>query len=250
MERDEFCPKHFRWETYMQRVGFAVAMSVSLTIMGSANLASAQEPCCHHHHHHPVLRAAAVAVRVTVHVALAPLKLLAHHHHHGCDDCGYGYEDGVDYGPGGLPHGAEPIDPGLPPAEAVYAPIVAPELIAGLSDEECRAAAAQAISRGVSLYRQGEVAVAREYFHEAAVLTPDVAATWGLCGVAAAAANDQQIAAVCANHVRAITANNAAERSNLSRTLAPIQGNSRVAFELLVRNTDVRLPTESLVNAQ
>jgi hypothetical protein len=240
----------------MRRVGIAVAMTVTLMMMGRANVASAQEPCCHRGH--PVLRATAVVLRGAVHLALAPLRLLAHHHH-GCGDCGYVYEygDAVGPGPGGAPHGAEPVEPGMlspagatPHEAAIYTPIVAPEAIDNLSAEECRAAAAQAISRGMNHYRRGELAVSREYFHEAAVLTPDVASTWGLCGIAAAAANDPQTAAICAERVRQLTANNTAERSNLYRTLAPIQGHSRAEFELLVRNTDARLPTESLVRAQ
>lgn len=234
----------------MRQIGLVVAVSLTLLVAGRANVASAQEPCCHHRHH-PILRATAVAIRGTVWVLMTPVRLVFHHHHHGC--CGYGYGDEgvVEYGPtDALPGGALPAGEAVAPAAAVYAPIVDPEKIDGLSAEECRTAAQQAIGRGLVAYRQGQIDVARAYFHEAAVLTPDVASTWALCGVAASAADDAKTAAVCATHVRLITTEDSSQRSAMYKTLAPIQGKSRVAFEQLVNAAGADQNIQNIASAQ
>ncbi|MGE0606760.1 MAG: hypothetical protein AB7O62_06505 [Pirellulales bacterium] len=235
----------------MQRFSLCLAMLACLAVSNKTEVASAQDPCCHCHR--PVLRAAAFLVRGTVHLVTAPIRLLVHHHHcHGCygyDCCygGYGYEvygdAGVGYGPAiGEEHVAPPhadvvfAAPFAAETLAVYQPIVEADAIGGLTADECRDAAGRAMAEGVGLYRRGDVAVARQYFDEASRLAPDMAAAWGLRGVAAAAAGDEAIAAECAQQVRLITASNDGERSNLYRTLAPVQGQSRVRFEQLVRN--------------
>lgn len=249
----------------MRRIRLAVILaSLSVGLLGSA---SAQEPCddccCHRH---PVLRGTAWVIRGAVHLVTAPVRLLAHHHH-GCgccyDGCGDGcgsYPYGPNY-PGAVGPAApgQPVAPGQPaapgepvaPAAAVqhgYVPVVSADSVSELSADDREVAAKQAIGRGISLYRSGEIEVAREYFREATVLAPDMAAGWGLCGIAAASAKDSQSAAECADRVREITATNSAERSQLYRLLAPIQGESRVAFEQLLRSAPEQNSLESLVS--
>jgi hypothetical protein len=233
----------------MRQFGLVVAVSLAMLVAGRANVAFAQDPCCHHPHH-PILRATAVAIRGTVWVLMTPVRLVFHHHHHGC--CGYGYGDEgvVEYGPTDALPAGEVVAPGAAAPAAVYAPIVNPESIDNLSAEECRTAAQQAIGRGLVAYRQGQIDVARAYFHEAAVLTPDAASTWALCGVAAAAADDAKTAAVCATHARLITAGDATQRSSMYKTLAPIQGKSRLAFEQLVNAVGADQSIQNIASAQ
>ncbi len=244
----------------MRRLSLCLAVLACLVVGSEANVASAQDPCCRR----PVLRAAAFLVRGTVRLVTAPFRLLAHHHHGcGCYDCGcgydgygYGYDAGWDYGQAGgyesfgpVPSEvvySAPFAAPLPTVMAVYEPIVAADAIDGMTAEACRAAAARAMSEGVNHYRRGEIEVARQYFDESIQLMPDMAAAWGLRGVAAAAANDEEVAAECALQVRLITADNAAERSHLYRTLSPVQGQSRVQFEQLVRHVDSRQSVENL----
>ncbi len=236
----------------MRSACFALSLMVTLAVSGRMRVASAQEPCCCPH---PVLRATAILVRGAVRVVTAPVRLLVHHHGCGCDD-GCCYDVPIGYGYGGEVAG--PINPGITYSTpfaassslAIYTPVIDAEQLDKMSDEECRLGADEAIGRGLSLYRRGEISVARQYFHEATVLSPGMASAWGLCGVAAAAVNDQRVAALCAVQVREIIADNAGERSSLYRTLTPMQGNSRAAFEQLVRHNDALTPVENLVSAE
>lgn len=244
----------------MRSLYLALAMLITLTV-GSRTATAHCGPCCDSCCGpscccHPVLAGGARLVRGALRLATAPVRWLAHHHCcHGCcggccydsccdSGCGYGPYAGYDAGQA-LPAGAEQAAPAV--EAAVYTPVVSPENLESLTADQRLAAAQQAIAQGINLYRRGELEVAREYFNEATELTPEMAAAWGLRGVAASAAQETEVAAECANRVREITLENAAERSKLYRTLAPIQGNSRASFEQLVRSNDVRQPVEQIV---
>lgn len=235
----------------MPRFSIVMVFMAVLIAGGWANVAPAQEPCAPR----PILRASAMLVRGSVRLVTAPVRLLVCHHGWGCGchgGCHAGYEV---YGPQyatdyhgaalGATNTASLEAAWLNRPAAIYSPVVAADSIERLSSEDRRRFTELAIDRGIGQYRQGEFAVAGQYFCEATTLTPDMAAAWGMRGVAAAA-NDAELAAECAVRVAAISNADASERSRLYRRLAPMQGESRAAFELLVRNTNEQNPAQNI----